>query len=1017
MVQRLIALLVLGWAGFFMAGNVQAQQQPVPEAVQDELERRGMTVQEARQRAQALGIDLSNPQQAIRRARQLGIPEARIQALLQAVRQSQAASGAAGTSGAAITTPPQPTLTDRPTITPDSLSVTRLPQTVQVEVSLRSDSIMQRVQPFFLTPAGDTANVRRVQRIEGSVLRGTWQGELRIPRDSMAGTWTLFVRAATRDTTVSLLTGSRLVLLPEDFERDEDRRATRDSLQYFGYDVFNTIPQAFQPSPTGPVDDSYVVGPNDELRLTVWGGAEFQYDLQVDRQGRITIPSVGQYTVAGKSLADLRTDLRQWLGRYYSGLVSDPPTVFMDLMVTRVRPIQVYVLGAVPQPGGYTVSSYATVFNALYSVGGPLTSGSLRNIQVVRNGDVVDTVDLYGYLVGARAPNPVHLQGGDYIFVPPRGETVSIRGEVQRPAIYEVKPEETVSDLLQFAGGLTPEAYAQRFQISRIVPFAERDSTGIARTVLDRSLAAVRSDTAQVPLADGDEVRILSIRPDSDRVARANIPKVEVTGAVYQPGTYALGSGLRTVRDLVQRADGLTGDAYKPRAQLYRIGPNLDFQVTRLDLRAVMDDVPTANVVLRPGDSLHVASVQAMRQERTVRISGKVRNPGTYAYRDSMTVGDLLFMAGGLYDRQFLKEVFLGRADLYREMPDGKTKRIIPFDLARALRGGGFATRNLLPDDEIRIYADSLQELKDRFVRISGAVKAPGRYTYYDNMTLKDIIVQARGFTEGASLRSIEVTRMVRDNDVKRRARTIIVPLNMPGATSQNVSFSVGDTTRAMRSADTFVLEHRDRVFVRTSPSFQPQRTVVVRGEVTYPGEYTLLRSDETLASVIQRAGGILPTGYPKGGRLRRNGEQVIVEIGRAIARKGDANLSLQAGDEIIIPPQPNTVAVRGNVANEGLIKHNPGKRVEYYLDRAGGAQDDTKTILLTQANGATFRIQTGWFRVTPEVDDGATIRVIAKEPEPENQDDVDVGQVIQQTTAVLSSALTIIVLATRAFN
>jgi protein involved in polysaccharide export with SLBB domain len=295
-------------------------------------------------------------------------------------------------------------------------------------------------------------------------------------------------------------------------------------------------------------------------------------------------------------------------------------------------------------------------------------------------------------------------------------------------------------------------------------------------------------------------------------------------------------------------------------------------------------------------------------------------------------------------------------------------------------------------------------------------------------MTLKDVILQSGGFTEGANLREVEVTRMVEQRGQEGlRATTIRVPLNRGARNVDSVSFSVRDTVRALRAADEFTLEHRDRVFVRTDPAFQPQQTVTIRGEVRFPGEYTILRDNERLSDVLRRAGGVLPTGYLKGGRLlrdtddtgasfRREGEQVIVEMQQAVEGDRDDDVILRPGDEIVIPPQPNTVAIRGNVANEGLVKHEPGERVEYYLDRAGGVREDTERILLTQASGATFRVNTGWFRRTPEVDDGAIIRVVAEEPQPEGEA-VDVGQIAQESISILSSALTVIVLATRAFN
>ncbi|MFB6286751.1 MAG: SLBB domain-containing protein [Candidatus Bipolaricaulia bacterium] len=1006
------------------------QQEELPEEVRRELKKRGMTVEEARQRARQLGIDPSNPEQARRVARQLGIPEARIQALLQAARARQDTTGADTLRTQVPVNPPFPVLSGRPDIIPDSVSVGQLPVDVEVRVPLRSRNQILRVQPGFMTAGGDSVLAQSVQRIRGSVVNGTWRGRLTIPTDTSAGTWNLFVRASTRDTTVTLATGRRLMLFPKGkMPRDTTRRPRGDTLAYFGYDTFNTIPDAFMPQPTGPASGNYVVGPKDELRLTVWGGAEFTYELPVDQGGRVTVPNVGQFTVSGKTLNELRTEMKKWLSQSYSGLTSDPPTVFMDLTLTRVRPTQVFVLGEVAQPGGYVVSGYSTVFNALYSVGGPLQRGSLRNIQVVRDGEVVETVDMYNYLLQGYSPDPVQLQSNDYVFVPPRGETVAITGAVKRPAYYEMKEGETVQDLIEYAGGLKPTAYSKRIQISSITPFGEREKPSVAREVTDVSLARVRSDTSSVELTDGAHVKVFSITEAQDPAVEAQVEAVEVTGAVFQPGQYELGDGVRTVKDLIERADGLTGDAYREQAQLVRIEDDFQESTRSLNLNEVMNDRPQANVVLQPGDSLHVASVQAMRPNRFVRISGQVRNPGQYRYRQGMTVRALLLKGGGLTDDQYLKGVFLGRADLFRQSPDGSKQRVIPFHLGDALDGKGMADRTLRPGDELRVYEATMERVEKRRVRISGAVQDTGRYAYRDNMTLKDLIVRAGGFTEGASLRQVEVTRMVETPKRKgRRAKTIRVPLTDTEGDPKNVNFSVQDTTQALKAAATFDLRHRDRVYVRTDPSFQPQKTVTIRGEVRYPGTYTLLYDNERLSSVIQRAGGVLPTGYLKGGRLLRDSvkkgrrlrtrkdEQVIVEMGRAVQGDPSADVILQPGDEIVIPTRPNTVAVRGNVANEGLLKHRPGRDVEYYLERAGGTRDSTRAIYLTQASGATFRVKTGWLHGPPRVDEGAVIRVARKQSAPK-KNGTDIAQIITEVTGILSSALTVVVLVTRAFN
>ena len=220
-------------------------------------------------------------------------------------------------------------------------------------------------------------------------------------------------------------------------------------LDYFGYGIFKQVPAAFEPSAVGPVDPGYLLGAGDVLRLTVWGQAEFQYELEVDREGRIFIPNVGQVFVLGTPLNQLQIKFKLVLSKYYSGLATSPQRTFMDVTITKLRPLRVFVMGEVKQPGGYTISSYATVFNALYAVGGPLVRGSLRDVRVIHDNQVVANVDLYDYLLRGDKTSDVRLQNNDIIFLPPRGKTVSVRGEIRRPAIYELKGNEDLRSLIE----------------------------------------------------------------------------------------------------------------------------------------------------------------------------------------------------------------------------------------------------------------------------------------------------------------------------------------------------------------------------------------------------------------------------------------------------------------------------------------------------------------------------------------------------------------------------------------
>ena len=1064
----LVALIAAPIAAPLHAQDINPDD--LPPEVQEELDRRGISPQEALREAERLGIDPSNPEQAERRARELGVPDSQIRlwrSLIEAQEQARGATPgrqAERTGRAAPYQAGPAELTPRAVVLPerqrtsralrdrsDLRDVQRRAEEDRSERQVRglagqrdirdddafadqrrtaaiADSVMARVPirhddgsiadvelMLVSDTRRDTLMAEQVRRTEGSRTNGVWEGAFMIPETLSAGPWSLVARAVDGAGTEGILQ-TRAVL---NVQR-EGEEVAEDELAFFGYSVFETTPTAFQPDQLIPAGDGYIVGPGDELRLTVWGATEFQYELQVDPEGRVFVPNVGQFTVAGSRLGDLRQEMRQWLSRNYQGLVADPPTIFMDLNVARLRPVQVFVLGEVAQPGGYTMQSGSTVFNALYSVGGPETSGSLRDIRIIRGGETVARVDLYDFLLEGTSGADARLQAGDYVFVPPRGKTVHVRGEVRRPAIYELREGETFEDLIDFAGGLRSTAYADRFQIERVVPFAERQDPSVAREVIDANLLNVLDGEERLRIEDEDRVRILSIMEEGQLAGQSRIRAVSVGGAVFQPGRYALNAQVRTVRDLIEAADGLTDNAYLPQAELIRLQEGLDREVVSLNLSEVLEDEPTQNLVLRPQDSLAVYTTQELRAEREVRISGEVLNPGTYDYLENMTVSDLLFKAGGLQDDEFLKTVFLERADLLRQSADGSREEIIPFDLGSVLEGtSDFAAETLQPADEIRVYSDRVERVRDRFITVTGAVNEPGQIRYFDGMTLEDALMQVEGFREDAFLGAVEVTRTEAGEErvgmSRERARSRRVPLREGDGFSEEAGNPTSERVLAMNAARSYTLNHRDRVFVRSDPDFREQRTVAVRGEVQFPGDYTLLSDNETLGSVMERAGGPRPTGYIAGGRLVRGDEQVIVEMERALRGRASDDVILQPGDEVTIPTQPNAVAVRGNVANEGLIRFEEGKRVTYYLDRAGGLRSRTEGIFITQPSGATFRIDRGWFKTTPEVGDGATI-LVTREPEREDEG-FDLGDSLTNITQILSSALTIIVLSRRALD
>ncbi len=794
-------------------------------------------------------------------------------------------------------------------------------------------------------------------------------------------------------------------------ERRQERNPYADlidessGLEYFGYRTFRNAAETGleQPSDMQPADDAYVVGGGDNIRLAVYGAAEFSYELAVDRGGRVNVPGVGLLTVAGTTLGDLQRRFERFLSSRYAGIITRPQTVFVDVSITRLRPVRVFVTGEVERPGAYTLGAGGGVFNLLYQVGGPTTRGSLRSIQVSRGGRIIANIDAYDYLLEGREPEPLNLQSGDRILVPVRGKTAYVDGSVSRPGIYEMRDDERFEDLIRFAGWLLPEAYVARFQVERIIPFTERRDPTISRQVLDLDLRSVLTGISEYSLADGDRVTIFAIDDVAESSRRGRLNAVIVDGAVFQPGRFELGDELRTVSDLLDRADGLTDDAYRQRANLVRNRPNLRREIVALDLSRVLADDPTQNLPLSAGDSLYVYSERQFERERVVRIEGQVLNPGEYALFDGMTLYDLLFVGGGLLDPEFRSDVFLPRADLYRRLDDGNPE-LIAFDLEQVLAGAGEGSMLLEPFDQVRIYPAEVEVIREQYVEISGAVKDPGRYPLGENMSVQDVILQAGGVVEGAYTDMVEVTRMDTTGDVELRAQTVSVPL-APGAPV--VASRLPGGARVL-TEHTFELNHRDRIYVRLDPDFRPQQTVSVRGEVRFPGTYTLLRENERLSEVIARAGGLTPRAYARGGQLIRGERQLIVEIDRSLGGETRADVPLLPGDQVTIPIRPNTVEVRGAVPNDGLIQYAAGRRVSYYLDRAGGINDNAENVFVTQASGAVFKLRRGLFSQNPIVDDGGVIYVSAKEERP--ADAANVGNVLRDTLAIAASAVTVII-------
>ncbi len=636
---------------------------------------------------------------------------------------------------------------------------------------------------------------------------------------------------------------------------------TLKELPYFGYSLFEKTPDAFKPNAVGPVDPGYLVGPGDILRLSVWGQVEFQYELQVSKEGKIFIPVAGQVYVTGIPFEQLQQKIKNLLSKHYSGLSTVPPRTFIDLSVAQLKPVRIFIMGEVLSPGGYTVSSASTAFNALYSVGGPLKQGSLRNIKVLRNGSEITTVDFYQYMLTGKCTTDVRLQNNDVVFVPSRGKTVAVTGSVFRPAIYELKNEDNLQALLSFCGGLLPSTNADRAQVFRMLPFDQRDSSKSVVKVIDLNLNKYLLGKDDFALYNNDTLKITPLMEDLKNY-------VNLSGAVNYPGIYQCDSLF--LRELIfTYGKPLEQHAFMKRADLIRRSDDLVTTTTiPIDLNKLKDD-PSYNIALQPLDEIIVYEREVEKPtDLKVIVEGEVRYPDTFSLSTNLTVIDALLRAGG-----FTRQAYRKAVDVYRINPTDSDLLIKAFkiDLPDSLNYSDEAVRNftLQDGDKIVVRPDPAY-IVDNFVTIDGLVKFRGSYAISKRgERLTELIKRAGGLLPDAFLEGATVTR--------NKKRLVV---------------NFKDALYGKQSKEDVLLQKDDIIFIPPRPN-----TVYVHGNVNNPGLFSYIEATK-VKDYIDRAGGLADSSSfvlltSPGGETKK------------IRKKGIANPVVQDGSEIYVTRVP----------------------------------------------------------------------------------------------------------------
>jgi protein involved in polysaccharide export with SLBB domain len=596
------------------------------------------------------------------------------------------------------------------------------------------------------------------------------------------------------------------------------RASAAGELALFGLNVFSARSAQFQPLLSGPVPPSYRVGPGDVMVLVVTGDVELVHELAVTREGFIVIPQVGQLAVNGLTMEQLGALLRRRLGQSYSGIRTG--TTKFDVTVARLRTNQVYVVGEVAQPSAYQLASVATVLNALYAAGGPTEQANFRQVLVRRRGDTVAVFDLYEYLLHGDTRNDIVLEQGDVVFASVRGPRVSISGSVTRPAIYEVKEGESLSDLVAMAGGFRADADVRRVAIFRILPPSERGPGPFTRRVIDVPLPPVEPgappEVPAIALVDGDQVVVDAVPPLDESLY------VWISGLVHKPGQYPWSEGM-TLRELMLLARGPRVGADLREAEIARLPADQREGVLSRAVRVPLDSsyllerdpqgryigsaglpFPPAGsapeVLLEPYDAVTIFEQPEFEFQRPVMISGEVMYPGVYALeRKTERLSDLVRRAGGL-----TRTAYVDGARFYRDR-DGAGRVNARLDLALANPGG--------PDDVVLQPRDSLH-IPEYIptVRVTGAVINPTSVLYQQGAGIDYYIENAGGYARNADKGRVSVQFANGSAEVKRKvlflARSptpgpgsVVAVAKVPEGEGVNVNQLLGTIAQLLTSA------------------------------------------------------------------------------------------------------------------------------------------------------------------------------------------------------------------------
>lgn len=645
----------------------------------------------------------------------------------------------------------------------------------------------------------------------------------------------------------------------------------------FGRDIFKNQDLTFEPSLNLATPRNYKLGPGDEVIIDIYGANKATIQDVISSEGSITVDVLGPIYLSGKTVDEANNFLRKKLSTIYAGLDSEESQTDIVLTLGETRSISINVLGEVEVPGTYTLSGFATAFHALYSAGGIKDPGSIRKIRVTRRGKTISTIDAYDFIMNGNSQSNIRLEDGDAVIVPAYSNLVKVDGQVKRPMYFEMKEGETMQNLLDYAGGFSKGAYTENITIIR------------QGTTNYEVLSVEKAEFNTFKIQEGDEVTI-------SKLLERYQNRINLRGAVTQPGVYQLSTKVYSVKTLIDRAGGLQPEAFISRAVLHREKADRSLEVVSVDLRGIMNGT-SQDIILKNNDELFIPSINDMKEYETVSIRGQVANPGMYPYADNTTLEDLIMMAGGLN-----AGASVARVDISRRITDqtgveatNEISKLYTFALKEGFVIDGTPGFVLEPYDEV-IVRNSPSYTTQKFVSVSGEANFTGDFAMTErDERLSELVKKAGGITQFAYAKGARLVRQMTDTERKQmeevlnRAKQGVDSLKLSDKELGNEYYVAIELEKAIENPGSFydiVLREGDRLEIPTYSNI-----VRVSGAVQSPNAITY-KPNSGYKYYIEEAGGFA---Y----RARKSRAYVVHMNGHITkARKG----KIEPGSEIIVP-------------------------------------------------------------------------------------------------------------------